>query len=196
MKGTNSLDMDMKGVKDVFGQAMELPFPEASRGRQGFLGMFRLNFQAEMSRRQLNALIWNQGRELVWGNISKKKKKKKKTEILSLPTISKRFLFLEYHYFLWLLKPTLFQEANKIFGFLGGSVVKNPPANAGDTSLIPQVGKIHWKRKWQPTPVFLPGKSRGHSSLVGYRAFLNSDLHCGRSSGIWYRNDRGQDVTI
>ena len=78
MKGTNSLDMDMKGVKDVFGQAMELPFPEASRGRQGFLGMFRLNFQAEMSRRQLNALIWNQGRELVWGNISKKKKKKEK----------------------------------------------------------------------------------------------------------------------
>ena len=73
MKSTNRLDVDMKGVKDVFGQAMELPFPEASRGRQGFLGMFRLNFQAEMSRGQLNALIWNQGIELVWGNISKEK---------------------------------------------------------------------------------------------------------------------------
>ena len=26
-----------------------------------------------------------------------------------------------------------------------------------------------WKRKWQPTPVFLPGKSYGQRSLVGYR---------------------------
>ena len=25
-----------------------------------------------------------------------------------------------------------------------------------------------WSRKWQPTPVFLPGKSHGHRSLVGY----------------------------
>ena len=55
-------------------------------------------------------------------------------------------------------------------------MVKNPPANAGDAGLIPQVRKMHWKRKWQPTPVFLPGKSCEQSSLVGYRAFLNSDL--------------------
>ena len=26
---------------------------------------------------------------------------------------------------------------------------------------------MHWRRKWQPTPVFLPGKSRGWGSLVG-----------------------------
>ena len=25
-----------------------------------------------------------------------------------------------------------------------------------------------WKRKWQPTPVFLPGESHGQSNLVGY----------------------------
>ena len=30
------------------------------------------------------------------------------------------------------------------------------------------VGKIPWRRKWQPTPVFLPGKSHGQRSLVGY----------------------------
>ena len=30
------------------------------------------------------------------------------------------------------------------------------------------VGKIPWRRKWQPTPVFLPGKSHGERSLVGY----------------------------
>ena len=32
----------------------------------------------------------------------------------------------------------------------------------------PWVEKIPWKRKWQPTPVFLPGKSQGQRSLVGY----------------------------
>ena len=32
----------------------------------------------------------------------------------------------------------------------------------------PRVGKIPWRRKWQPTPVLLPGKSHGRRSLVGY----------------------------
>ena len=26
---------------------------------------------------------------------------------------------------------------------------------------------MHWRRKWQPTPVFLPGESQGRGSLVG-----------------------------
>ena len=30
-------------------------------------------------------------------------------------------------------------------------------------------GKIPWRSKWHPTPVFLPGKSHGLRSLVGYR---------------------------
>jgi len=30
------------------------------------------------------------------------------------------------------------------------------------------VRKIPWRRKWQPIPVFLPGKSHGQRSLVGY----------------------------
>ena len=30
------------------------------------------------------------------------------------------------------------------------------------------VAKIPWRRKWQPTPIFLPGKSHGWRSLVGY----------------------------
>ena len=28
---------------------------------------------------------------------------------------------------------------------------------------------MHWRRKWQPTPVFLPGESQGSGSLVGFR---------------------------
>ena len=48
-------------------------------------------------------------------------------------------------------------------------VVKNPPANAGDSrdvGSIPWVRKIPWRRVWQPTPVFLPGESQGQRSLV------------------------------
>ena len=32
----------------------------------------------------------------------------------------------------------------------------------------PWVGKISWRRKWQPTLVFLPGKSHEQRNLVGY----------------------------
>ena len=42
--------------------------------------------------------------------------------------------------------------------------VKNPLANAGDTretGLIPGSGRSPWRMKWQPTPVFLPGKFHG-----------------------------------
>ena len=46
-------------------------------------------------------------------------------------------------------------------------VVKNQPANAGHR-FDPWVGKIPWRRKWQPPPVFLPGKSHGQRSLVDY----------------------------
>ena len=47
---------------------------------------------------------------------------------------------------------------SRLSGFPGGSVVQNPPANAGDVGLNPWVRKIPWKREWQPTPVFLLGK--------------------------------------
>ena len=36
--------------------------------------------------------------------------------------------------------------------------------------------KIPWKRKWQPTPVLLPGKSHGQRSLVGYSPWGHKEL--------------------
>ena len=33
----------------------------------------------------------------------------------------------------------------------------------------PSVGKILWRRAWQPTPVFLPGKSHGQRSLASHK---------------------------
>ena len=45
-------------------------------------------------------------------------------------------------------------------------MVKNPPAKH---RFDPWVGKIPSRRKWKPTAVFLPEKSHGQRSLVGYR---------------------------
>ena len=53
-------------------------------------------------------------------------------------------------------------------GFPGGSEVKASACNAGDPGFNPWVGKLPWRRTWQPTPVFLPGESHGERSLVGY----------------------------
>ena len=34
---------------------------------------------------------------------------------------------------------------------------------------------MHWRRKWQPTPVFLPGESQGQGSLVGSRLWGHTE---------------------
>ena len=54
--------------------------------------------------------------------------------------------------------------------FSGVSVIKNLPANARDTrcTFSPWIKKISWRRKWQLTPVFLPGEYHGQRSLVSY----------------------------
>ena len=63
---------------------------------------------------------------------------------------------------------TRLEQLSTHTGFPGGSAIKNLVCQVGDSGSIPKVGKIPWRRKWQPTPVFLPGKSHGQRSLVGY----------------------------
>ena len=46
-------------------------------------------------------------------------------------------------------------------GFPSDSVVKRIHLPSRRHAFDPWVGKIPWRRKWQPTPVFLPGKSHG-----------------------------------
>ena len=53
-------------------------------------------------------------------------------------------------------------------GFPGDLMVRNPPCQCRRPRFHPWVGKIPWRRPWQPTPVFSPGKSHGQRSLVGY----------------------------
>ena len=59
-------------------------------------------------------------------------------------------------------------------GFPGGAMVKNPPTNAGDVSLIPGSGKSPGEGNgnplWQPT-VFLPGEALGQRILAGYSSW-------------------------
>ena len=54
-------------------------------------------------------------------------------------------------------------------------MVKNPPAMQ-KTWFDPWVGKIPWRRAWQPTPVFLPGETHGQRSLVGYSPWGHKEL--------------------
>ena len=52
--------------------------------------------------------------------------------------------------------------------FLGGSEGKSVCLQCGRPRFHPWVGKIPWRRKWQPTPVLLPGKFHGWKNLIGY----------------------------
>ena len=55
----------------------------------------------------------------------------------------------------------------------------------------------HWRRKWQPTPVFLPGESHGGGSLVGCRLWgrtkldTTSDLAVSAAAGEINQEKRG-----
>ena len=60
---------------------------------------------------------------------------------------------------------------------------------------------LHWRRKWQPTPVFLPGESLGRASLVGCRLWGHtvrhdwSDLTAAAATSSSPNSDRKQDTT-
>ena len=51
-------------------------------------------------------------------------------------------------------------------GFPGGSEVKTSAFKCRRPGFDPWVRKIPWRRKWQPTPIFLPGESHGWRSLA------------------------------
>ena len=65
-------------------------------------------------------------------------------------------------------------------------VVKKPPANAESAQKMQNlpnrcgftswVGKIPWRRAWQPTPGFLPGEPHGQGSLAGYNPEGHKEL--------------------
>ena len=90
-------------------------------------------------------------------------------------------------------------------------MVKNLPVNAGDIRDVcgfdPWVGKIPWRRAWQPTPVFLlrkipwteePGrlqstrvtKSQTRLSNLTTATIITTNKYTGEISGVSHRNSR------
>jgi len=76
-------------------------------------------------------------------------------------------------------------------------MIKNPIANAGDLGSILGSGrfgfdswvrKIPWRRKWQPTLVFLPKKSHGQRGLAGYSLWDHKESDMGLSDSTTNNN--------
>ena len=64
-----------------------------------------------------------------------------------------------------------FCEVTGLKGFPGGASGKEPACQCRRHKRCrfdPRVRKIPWRKKWQPSPVFFPGKFHGQRSLVGY----------------------------
>ena len=75
-------------------------------------------------------------------------------------------------------KPETVVKILQFWGNLMAQMVKRLP-----TVFKTWVEEVSWRRKWQPTPVFLPGESHGWRSLVGYSPWgrkgsdTNEQLH-------------------
>ena len=85
-----------------------------------------------------------------------------------LPFMKLRFLWLKIANIM--LKLTVFPS---------DSMVKNLPSNAGRCKRCrfdPWVETIPCSRKWQPTPIFLPGKYHEQRSLAGYSPWGHKEL--------------------
>ena len=63
-------------------------------------------------------------------------------------------------------------------GFPGSSMVKNTSATAGDKEEVwSLVGKILWRKKWQPTPAFLPAEPHGPSILRVTKSWMQPSMY-------------------
>ena len=74
-------------------------------------------------------------------------------------------------FFICLCIPNHFISTFMFIGFLGGTSGKEPACQCRRHKrhrFNPWVGKIPWRKAWQPTPIFWPGESYGQRSLVGY----------------------------
>ena len=97
-----------------------------------------------------------------------------KTNNLFIPTIYVSYFLLDYAFYMppWMKIFFFFFKLCSNTGYTQVAlVVNNLPANAGDLQrpgFDPWVGKIPCRRKWQPTPVYLPGEPSGQRNLVCY----------------------------
>ena len=92
--------------------------------------------------------------------------------------------------------PWCFEIPRRIWWFnkteMGCSVVKQCACQCRRCGFNPWVGKIHWRRNWQPTPIFLPGKSHGQRGLVGYSPWGSKEV----GHNFFGLNDRDSQVYL
>ena len=69
---------------------------------------------------------------------------------------------------------SVFKDQFHLWASLMAQTVKNLPAKQ-ETQVWYLVGKTTWRKKWQPTPVFLLGELHGQRSLAGYSPWDGKD---------------------
>ena len=80
--------------------------------------------------------------------------------------------------FLQKQRPSKCGEIAQIFAITQGASLGAPLVKSLTAMQETWVGKISWRRKWQPTPVFLPGEFLGQRSLVGYSPWGQESWTC------------------
>ena len=108
------------------------------------------------------------GNGKVKSNFVPKKKKRPWTAICCTD------IFKPQHSDMWLQHQTILSSLqSRDFNF---ACDKESACNAGDSGSISGSEKIPWRRKQQPTPLFLPGELHGQRSLVGYSPWGYKEL--------------------
>ena len=77
-----------------------------------------------------------------------------------------------------------FMLSIRALGFPDGASGKEPACQCRRyrrCGFDPWVGKMPWRREWQPSPVFFPGESQRQRSLVGYSPWGHKELDCSTS---------------
>ena len=111
----------------------------------------------------------------------------------NFPLIKTKFI-LDIVLFRWDLakcfRGIICQNQSGFRSFPGSSEVRVSACSAGELGLIPGLGRSPGWRKWQPTPVFLPGKSHGQRSLVGYTPQGSKELDMTEQLHFLYSNEK------
>ena len=91
-------------------------------------------------------------------------------------------------------------------GFPAGTRGKEPACQCRRHNLRgfhPRLGKVPWRRAWQPTPVLLPGESQGQRSLVGLQSTGSQraghdrcDFARRHTAGTEFSTQRRVDLTL
>ena len=76
----------------------------------------------------------------------------------------------------WISFPVKSLQSMGVPRWLTGEESSCQSRRHGKHGFNPRVRKIPWRRKWPPTPVFLPGKPHGQRSLAGHSAWACKEL--------------------